>query len=150
MVKIYLAGAMGCYGSKDDEAKKWREEVKQYFFRWGEPYRVISPMDYYCYSSDDSKKPSETMRFDLRKVKESNLILVNLKDLDKSLGTSDEIFYAYMQGIPVVGFLQTEKELEESKVMNIVHSWKYEQIDRIETGKNAMEKAIDYIKVYYS
>lgn len=148
-MKVYLAGAMACYGSKSDKAKKWREEVKKYFRKYSEFCIPISPVDYYSIGSDHSKKSSEIMRFDLRKVKESNLVLVNLQDLDKSLGTSDEIFYAYMQGIPIIGFLQTEKELEESKVVNIMHSWKYEQIDRIETGKDAMTKAMDYIIEYY-
>lgn len=148
-MEIYLAGAMACYGSESDEAKKWREKAKEYFFRWGESYRIISPVDYYSIGSDDSKNPSEVMRFDLRKVREADLILVNLKDLDKSLGTSDEIFYAYMRGIPVIGFLETENELSEGKVQEVVHPWKYEQIDRIETGKEAMEKAITYIVGYY-
>ncbi len=148
-MEIYLAGAMACYGSESDEAKKWREKAKEYFFRWGESCRIISPVDYYSIGSDDSKNPSEVMRFDLRKVREADLILVNLKDLDKSLGTSDEIFYAYMRGIPVIGFLETEDELSEEKVQEVVHPWKYEQIDRIETGEDAMVKAITYIIEYY-
>ena len=148
-MEIYLAGAMACYGSESDEAKKWREKAKEYFFRWGESCRIISPVDYYSIGSDDSKNPSEVMRFDLRKIREADLVLVNLKDLDKSLGTSDEIFYAYMRGIPVIGFLETEDELSEIKVQETVHPWKYEQIDRIETGEDAMEKAITYIIGYY-
>lgn len=148
-MEIYLAGAMACYGSKSDEAKKWREKAKEYFFRWGESCRIISPVDYYSIGSNDSKNPSEVMRFDLRKVREADLILVNLKDLDKSLGTSDEIFYAYMRGIPVIGFLETEDDLSETEVQEMVHPWKYEQIDRIETGKDAMTKAITYIIGYY-
>lgn len=148
-MEIYLAGAMACYGSESDEAKKWRKKAKEYFFRWGESCRIISPVDYYSIGSDDSKNPSEVMRFDLRKVREADLVLVNLKDLDKSLGTSDEIFYAYMRGIPVIGFLETEDELSDTLVQEIVHPWKYEQIDRIETGKEAMEKAINYIIGYY-
>lgn len=148
-MEIYLAGAMACYGSESNEAKKWREKAKEYFFRWGESCRIISPVDYYSIGSDDSKNPSEVMRFDLRKVREADLILVNLKDLDKSLGTSDEIFYAYMRGIPVIGFLETKDKFSEEKVQETVHPWKYEQIDRIETGEDAMEKAITYIIGYY-
>lgn len=148
-MEIYLAGAMACYGSESDEAKKWCEKAKEYFFRWGESCRIISPVDYYSIGSDDSKNPSEVMRFDLRKVREADLVLVNLKDLDKSLGTSDEIFYAYMRGIPVIGFLETKDELSETEVQETVHPWKYEQIDRIETGEDAMDKAITYIIGYY-
>lgn len=125
------------------------KKLKNIFFRWGESCRIISPVDYYSIGSDDSKNPSEVMRFDLRKIREADLVLVNLKDLDKSLGTSDEIFYAYMRGIPVIGFLETEDELSEIKVQETVHPWKYEQIDRIETGEDAMAKAITYIIGYY-
>lgn len=148
-MEIYLAGAMACYGNESNEAKEWREKAKEYFSKWSDSYRIVSPVDYYSIGSDCSKKPSEIMRFDLRKVREANLILVNLKDLDKSLGTSDEVFYAYTRGIPVIGFLETEGELSESEVRTIIHPWKYEQIDRIETGKDAMKKAMDYIKYYY-
>lgn len=148
-MKVYLAGAMACYGSKSNEAKEWCEEVKKYFRKYSEFSKIISPVDYYSIGGDNSKKPSEIMRFDLRKVKESNLVLVNLKDLDESLGTSDEILYAYMNEIPIIGFLQKENGLEELEVMNIIHPWKYEQIDRIETGKDAMTKAMDYIIEFY-
>ena len=149
MKKIYLAGAMACYGSKSDKAKKWREDAKKYFDEWTEYYCIVSPVDFYSIGSDYSKKPSEVMRFDLRMVRESDLILVNLLDLDKSIGTCDEIFYAYMTGKPIIGFLPSEVELDESALKQIVHPWKYEQIDRIETGENAMEKAMEYIRNHY-
>ena len=83
------------------------------------------------------------MRFDLRMVRESDIVLVNLKDLHNSLGTSDEILYAFIKGKPVIGFLEDEVDYEN------VHPWKIEQIDRIETGKDAMKNAIDYIYRYY-
>ena len=83
------------------------------------------------------------MRFDLRKVKESRVVLVNLESLDKSLGTSDEILYAYLNDVPVIGFL------EDESLINTVHEWKLCQIDRIETGNGAQERAMEYIKNYY-
>ena len=83
------------------------------------------------------------MRFDLRKVKESRVVLVNLEDLYRSLGTSDEIMYAWLNNVPIIGFL------EDDSLMNTVHSWKVCQIDRIETGKGAQERAMEYIKNYY-
>ena len=149
MKKIYLAGAMACYGSESDEAKKWREDAKKYFDEWTEYYSVISPVDFYSIGSNYSKKPSEVMRFDLRMVRESDLILVNLASLNKSIGTCDEIFYAYMTGKPIIGFLTTDEEMSEESVKQIIHPWKYEQIDRIETGKDAMEKAMEYIRNHY-
>lgn len=66
-----------------------------------------------------------------------------IRDLHSSLGTSDEILYAFISGKPVIGFID-----DDSEVKNI-HPWKIEQIDRIESGKSAMERAIDYIYRYY-
>ena len=83
------------------------------------------------------------MRFDLRMVREADVVLVNLKDLQTSLGSSDEIFYAFIKGKPIIGFLE-----DESEVKNI-HPWKIEQIDRIESGENAMENALNYIYSHY-
>ena len=56
-------------------------------------------------------------------------------------------FYAYMLGKPIIGFL--EDDITGDSIIKYVHEWKYEQIDRIETGKDALEKACDYIKNYY-
>lgn len=76
-------------------------------------------------------------------VRESDIIIVNLKDLHSSLGTSDEILYAFIRGNTVVGFIDDESELKN------IHPWKMEQIDRIETCKDAMKRVIDYIYRYY-
>ena len=83
------------------------------------------------------------MRFDLRKVKESRVVLVNLEALDRSLGTSDEILYAYLNDIPIVGFL------EDERLLHTIHEWKNCQIDRIECGEGSQERAMEYIKNYY-
>ena len=67
--------------------------------------------------------------------------LVNLDRLNKSIGTCDEILYAYMNDVPVIAFSEQEN-LD-------IHPWKIEQIDRVETGKNALTKAMMYIASYY-
>lgn len=149
MIRVYLAGAIGCYGKNNKEPLAWRKLAERYFKEFDWNFMCINPMDYYSYNNDSSKKYSEIMRFDLRKVESSDVILVNLKDVDKSLGTSDEILYAYLHNIPIIGFIETENVLKEVEVVSMIHQWKYEQIDRIETGKDAMDKAIRYIKDYY-
>ena len=147
MKKIYLCGAMQVYENRSEEAKIWRDKVKEYFSEYCLDFECISPTDYYDYGSDYRKSEREVMRFDLRKVKESDVILANLKGIRQSIGSSDEIFYAYMQGKPIIGFI--EEDVPGDKLIDYVHEWKYEQIDRIETGKDAMEKACEYIKNYY-
>lgn len=141
MKTIYLAGAMTCYGAGAEYPKMWRERAKKYFEEYSDFFICISPNDYYEIGKDYHKTEHEVMRFDLRKVRESDIVLVDLKELDKSIGTSDEILYAFIRGVPVIGFTEEED-------VNI-HPWKIEQIDRIETGADAMQKAMEYIKNYY-
>lgn len=143
---IYLAGAMEAY-KDNDRAKEWREKVKEYFEMYSGTFRCISPVDYYSFSDNIATNDSEIMRFDLRKVKESDIILVNLNDIRKSIGTSDEILYAYLLGKPIIGFIDDEIKGEE--LINKIHSWKHEQIDRIETGEDSMIHACDYIMSFY-
>lgn len=140
---IYLAGAMSCYFNTDqhDYPKQWREDAKQYVKKLYDDITLVSPTDFYEIGKNYHHSETEVMRFDLRMVRESDIILVNLKDLHSSLGTSDEILYAFISGKPVIGFLEDESE--------VIHPWKLEQIDRIESGKSAMERAIDYIYRYY-
>lgn len=142
---VYLAGAMGCYFNtkQQDYPKKWREDAKKYVKKLYEDITLVSPTDHYKNGRYFQKSDTEEMRFGLRMVREADIILVNLKDLHTSLGTSDEILYAFISGKPVIGFLE-----EETEVRNI-HPWKIEQIDRIETGKYGMKRAIDYIYKYY-
>lgn len=149
--KIYLAGAMQTYGVNSNEAKGWRDEVKKFFSKYSLGFECISPVDFYAYGEHNYQRDCEVMRFDLRKVKEADVILVRLDDIRKSLGTSDEILYAYLLGKPIIGFIEAD-EIKRSIIGNIVdyvHPWKYEQIDRIEVGENALINACEYIKNYY-
>lgn len=145
MYKIYLAGAMSCFYRENcyEKATKWRERAEKYFTNHTDSFECINPLHYFSIGGNYHTNNSEPMRFDLRKVKESRVVLVNLEALDRSLGTSDEILYAYLNGIPVVGFL------EDENLLHTIHEWKAVQIDRIECGKGAQERAMEYIKNYY-
>lgn len=142
---VYLAGAMSCYFNTDqhDYPKKWRGDAKEYVKNLYDGITLICPTDFYEIGKSYHKSEAEVMRFDLRMVRESDILLVNLKGLHTSIGTSDEILYAFISGKPVIGFLEDESDTKN------VHPWKAEQIDRIETGKDAMKRAIDYIYGYY-
>ena len=135
---IYLSGAMGCYGD-NPYPEIWRTYAE--YCLEAECLTTFNPTKFFTYLSNATEK--EIMRYELNKIRESSVILVNLKDLDKSLGTSDEILLAYLNNIPVIGFDETCDEVS-------VHPWKNEQIDKIFTGSNAIDKAAEYIKLYYS
>ncbi len=142
---LYLAGAMSCYFNTEQHnyPKQWREEVKEHIRKYYDNITITSPTDFYEIGNGYHKSESEVMRFDLRMVREADVILVNLKDIGTSLGTSDEIFYAFIKGKPIIGFLDNKEDIKN------IHPWKIEQIDRIETGKDAMKEALDYIYKYY-
>lgn len=147
-IKIFLSGAMQAYEGTN-KAKEWRETAKN-IFSYSDNVECISPPDYYDYGKNYHKRESEVMRFDLRKIKECDVVLVNLDNIRNSLGTSDEILYAYLNGKPIIGFLETEEKLSEQEIAEKIHTWKYEQIDRIETGKHALFTACSYIRNYYT
>lgn len=140
--RIYLAGAMGCYG-EDLYPYTWRNKVKQFFTYHSDNFEIFSPIDYYNYQNINHKSEKEIMLYELNALQDSKIMLVNLKDLDKSIGTSDEILFAYLNRIPIIGFYENENLSE-------IHPWKIEQINRIETGKDALLNAMDYIVNYYT
>lgn len=144
ILNIYTAGAMSCYGEKAEFPKQWRKQVSDWIEDNTSCFVCVNPTDYYEYGTDYHKSEREIMSFDLRKVREADILLVNLKDLDNSIGTCDEIFYAWTRKTPIIGFIEDEDTCEN------IHPWKIEQIDRIETGEGAMFKALEYIKNYYS
>ena len=145
MYKVYLAGAMSHWykENKVEKAIKWRERAERYFANNTVNFWCINPCNYFSIGDNYHTSDFEPMRFDLRKVKESRVVLVNLEALDRSLGTSDEILYAYLNDVPVIGFL------EDENLLHTIHEWKNCQIDRIEYGEGAQERAMEYIKIYY-
>lgn len=145
---IYLAGAMEYYQKNEsNQSKAWRDTAKIFFKNYSETFRCIDPMDYYSFSGDRNASDIEIMRFDLRKVKEADIILVDLNHIRQSIGTSDEILFSYLLGKPIIGFL--DDNISEKELINMIHGWKYSQIDRIETGERALLKSCEYIKDFY-
>ena len=145
---VYLAGAMGCYDHDDDYPYAWRRNAREYFEKYSDYYgkniEIFNPVNYYNYRCKNQKTEREIMKFEFNRLKQCDVMLVNLKDLDKSIGTSDEILFAYLNHIPVIGFLEDETKL------NNIHPWKHdEQIDLIEVGEYALKSAIQYISEFY-
>ena len=140
---IYLSGAMEAYEGTN-KAKEWRDRVKEFFGVHCTGVRVISPVDYYCYNSSFHKNELEVFKFDIRKTKEADVILVNLNDIRKSIGSVIEMYEAYKNGSTIIGFLNDEPD--SVALINQIHPWVYCMCDRIETGKDSMERAMCYIK----
>lgn len=131
-----------------NKAEEWREYVKEFFEKYTDNFKVINPTDYYKYDKNYHKTDKEVFRFDLRKVSHSDIILVNLNDIRKSIGSCIEIYEAYKNGMPIIGFLDKELPIEE--MIQLIHPWIYCCIDRIETGENSLGHAMEYIIGYYN
>ena len=140
----FLAGAMINSTEKwaDRYEVKWRREAYTYFNQYVDGFNVSMPPEFWT-TEDYSCDGKETLRFDMRNIRESDIILVNLKDLESSLSTSDEIFYGYISQKPVIGFCEEEEDVDE------LHPWKREQMDKVFFGKDSMKCAIQYIATYY-
>lgn len=137
---------MELYGGTN-KAEVWRDKTTKWFKNQDRSVKVVNPTDYYTYGKNYHKTDKEVFRFDLHKVKHSDLILVNLNDIRKSIGTTIEVHEAYRRGIPVIGFIYDELPIDE--LIQLVHPWIYECCTRIESGKDSLERALIHIKDYY-
>ena len=151
--EVYLSGAMGCYAPDDPYPEKWREEVEKLInvpvIGDCQPgLECFNPTKFYNYGAHKEKTQREIMLYEFQRIEnESDILLVNLKDLNKSIGTSDEILLAWRLNKPVIGFYE-ECPLEE-ELPDRIHPFKLCQISRIECGAGALKRAVDYVREYY-
>ena len=136
---IYLAGKMS--GLSIEEMCRWRNEFKLKFKNRCKqelihnPFRIVSPTDYYSFEEKKHKTEREVMDYDLWIVRNSKLIVVNL-DYPNSLGTAIELYEANKHcGIPVIGF---------GAVVN--HPWIEECVN---VKFDTMDEVVDYIMEFY-
>lgn len=132
---------MGKFGKeKFDVGNNWRTNCKNILEEFEGNYnvRVINPNDYFNFKEEPPvyKTQREVMEFDLNKVRNSDLIIVNFNDM-YSLGTMSEIAIAYEKKIPIIG-LDTENQN--------LHPWQVEMTNRI---FNNIDEMLEYIKNYY-
>lgn len=142
---LFLAGAMINDTDKQEDRQgiKWRNDACEFIKKRYDNVYPVTAQEFYRYDEFYKCDAKETLRFDMKDVRESDVILVNVKDLEKSLSTSDEIFYAYISHKPIYGFFEgSEEELS-------IHPWKKEQLNRIFYGKESMKDAISYIATHY-
>lgn len=125
----------------------WKDTAKKYLH--DHSFKCYKHKDFYVYGFGFHTNDSEVMRFFFDLIKRCDVLLVNLESIKTSNSLSDEILFAYLNDIPIIGFIETENILSEDEIINLIHPWKYLQINRIETGKNALLYAMDYIKNYY-
>ena len=139
-VKIYLAGGMGKFGKDNfDVGNNWRKYCKYTLekFDLNKKVTAINPNDYYNFIDEPRyKSEKEVMEFDLHKVRESDLIIINFNDM-YSLGSMAELAIAYERRIPVIGLDIDNQTL---------HPWQVEMCTRI---FNDVDEMLNYIKDFY-
>ena len=138
---IYTAGGMGKFGKENfDKANKWRNYCKEALDSYSCNYRVkvVNPNDFYNFIDEPPlyNTQDEVMRFDLYRLRQSDLVIVNFNDM-YSLGSMAEIAIAYNNGIPVIGLNDKDQEL---------HPWQVCMCERI---FNDIDKMLDYIEDFY-
>ena len=137
---IYLAGGMGKFGKDNfDEGNKWRLMFKKRLeSNENMNVKAINPNDYFSFIEEPPRYISqrEIMEYDLNRVRNANLIIVNFNDI-YSLGTMAEIAIAYERKIPIIGLTCTNKKL---------HPWQVEMCNRIFNETNEL---LDYVEYFY-
>ena len=103
---IYLAGAMS--GLTMEEMNTWRLSAKSLLLTASELFdtklNVINPVDYFNFENSRHQSEMEVMKFDLSKVKSSDIVIANMEHLNTSIGTCIECYEAWKNDIPVLAF----------------------------------------------
>ena len=143
--KIYLAGAMAGLPYAEQMRIRYAiiAAISLYMAKHDTQYTplFINPVDYYTFEDNPNEEPSydsprEVMDFDLDRVRESDLIISDLT-YDKSMGTMAEMAISYDRGIPVIGYMEEEKD---------IHDWQKCFCRRIFTD---LEKLAKYVCEFY-
>lgn len=142
-LNIYLAGGMQKFGKDDfEECNYWRLHIKSELesCEFGKRASVCNLNDYYSFadSMPQYSTQREVMEFDLNKVINSDLLIVNFNDL-KSLETMSEMAIAYEHRIPVIGLVSDE-------MYPSLHPRQKEMCNRI---FGDVDELIDYVVDYY-
>lgn len=136
---IYLAGGMQKFG-KDSfkKAQEWRTMLQSELSKYSKKeVKIINPNDYFNFLDEPQyQSQKEVMEFDLNKVRNSDLIIVNFNDV-YSLGTMSELAISYDRRIPILGLNAEEQEL---------HPWQIEMCNRIFMD---MDDLVSYTLAYY-
>lgn len=132
MKKIYLCGAMGCYKDPNDYMK-WRKTINDLFCDEAE---IFDPSKYYNYEIKMHKTEKEIMIYDLYNLESSDVVILNLDNVNHSVGSIMEIITAKRLGIPIIAFGD----------INDVHPWIKECIFRHE---DSMKDAVIYLNEYF-
>lgn len=137
---IYLSGGMG--NLSFEEQVGWRNEFKDTLLEKAKEYGSVfnplffNPPYYYSTLSKNHKSEREAMEYDLFRLRESNVVVVNFNQ-PNSIGTAMELILAKELHIPVIGLNKDHLTL---------HPWLQECCTRI---CDTMNEVVTHVYEYY-
>lgn len=138
---IYECGRMS--GLTIQQMRAWRDcfkaTITQVAENIGAKIKVCNPCDYYNFETIRHQSELEPMKFDLARVKESDLVVVNLEGLNISIGSIIECYEAWKNNIPVLAF-GSKTDYEN------LHPWIKCCITRVDED---YRECINYISDFY-
>ena len=139
-IKIYTAGKMS--GTSFEEQMKWRNELQYQLQKFADtPITFIHPPLYYNYDEINHKTEAEIKEYELSKIRECDIVVVNLADINTTVGTHFEL--GFINALNMFG----NKHVYVIGIgdMDNVHPWIELSIFRHEPD---IESACDYIINY--
>lgn len=126
---IFLSGAMT--GLTEKEQKCWREYLKGYL---RDIYLIIDPT---VFDAEDDNEETQRLGhdYDLSGIINCNYFVVNLNKAAQSVGTCQEIMFAWLLKKPILGFW------ESKECAQILHPW-------IKNKLSNQFLSIDALKLY--
>lgn len=137
-MSMYLAGGMS--GLSFEDQIKWRNQIRDAILYGGYDYDmpiyVFNPLNFYNLEDNHHKTEKEAMDFDLNRLRNSDLVVVNF-NAPKSIGTAMELAVAYENRIPVVGLNENNIDL---------HPWLIECCTRV---CDDMYELVEHVVEFY-
>lgn len=135
---IYLSGGMS--GLTEEEQTVWREKIRNAVvfedYKYEKKPYFFDPTQHYSIFKSEHKSEREAMEYDLYKLRNSDLVIVNF-NAPNSIGTTMELALAKEHRIPVIGINTDGKEL---------HPWLVECCTRM---CDSLREAVDHVINYY-
>ncbi len=139
---IYLAGRMS--GLSKDDYNGWRKELTDILIDAAHMIcanvQIINPADYFDFNDMDRHLEKEVMQFDLNMVRQSDIVIVNVDSVSKSIGTAIEVYEANRLNIPVLAYTEC------NEVSDVIHPWIENCLSTVQMNKNELT---EYIKNFY-
>ena len=135
---IYLSGGMS--GLTEEEQTAWRSKVRNAIMFEDYEYKkspyFFDPTQHYSIFKEEHKSEREAMEYDLYKLRNSDLVVVNFNAAN-SIGTTMELALAKEYRIPVIGVNADNKEL---------HPWLIECCTRM---CGSLREAVEHVVKFY-